>query len=393
MRAVTVKERGMFNMKTLKAAALACLCAALGACSLTVEDEPEVTLYAGRPLEAGFADGAALEAARFSSPYALVLDSSGVLYVGDAGNHRIRKITPQGEVTTLAGSGTNGFADGTGTAAAFSEVRGLALYGDFLYAADHHNHRVRKIKISTGEVTTLAGSGEAGFADGAGAAAAFNYPQGIAADGAGNVYVADIYNSRIRKISPDGTVTTLAGKVKGFAEGSGQSASFSEPAGVAADSAGTVYVADTWNHCIRAVTPEGEVSVYGSYRGSWGYLDGESANAKVGTPGTLAIGRFGNLYFTDGSIPVIRKLSVGYTVSAPVLPGDPYGQAMPDKTVGRIISTLAGARAWNGERGYREGSGSYARFNDPKGLAVDERRGYVYVADTGSHVIRRIKLR
>ena len=184
------------------------------------------------------------------------MDHQGNLFVADRQNHRIRKITPAGRVTTLAGSGEAAFADGQGTEASFNEPFGLDVdQQGHVYVAEFRNHRIRKI-APDGRVTTLAGSGKATFADGQGAAAAFNEPSGVAVDLRGHVYVADGGNHRIRMITPQGHVTTLAGSGKAtFADGQGANASFNEPAGLAVDPQGHVYVADLFNHRIRKISP------------------------------------------------------------------------------------------------------------------------------------------
>ncbi|HEY9102819.1 MAG TPA: NHL repeat-containing protein, partial [Chitinimonas sp.] len=219
----------------------------------------QLSLTAGDGVR-GEQDGAAL-AARFSDPYGIAIAQDGTRFVADAGdNNRIRKITPDGTVSTLAG-GKEGYADGTGQAAAFHTPSGLALdTAGNLYVADTGNHRIRKV-TPAGVVSTLAGDGTPGTRDGAAAQAQFNGPVGVAVDKAGRVYVADTYNDRIRLISPDGQVRTLAGGgLPGYADGVGVQARFDTPAALALDDQGNVWVADTRNNAIRKLAPDGTVS-------------------------------------------------------------------------------------------------------------------------------------
>jgi len=164
--------------------------------------------------------------------------------------------SPDGDVTTLAGTGRWGSDNGTGTTASFTYPFGVAVdAGGNVYVGDYGNHLIRKISPAA-EVTTLAGSGEIGSANGIGSAASFNYPAGLALDAIGNLYVPDYDNHLIRKVSPSGAVTTLAGTgVWGRDNGSGTAASFHYPTGVAVDADGLVYVADSFNHMIRKMTP------------------------------------------------------------------------------------------------------------------------------------------
>ena len=190
----------------------------------------------------GYTDGTGTSA-QFNYPSGVAVDGAGNVYVADCHNHRIRKITASGVVSTLAGSGTSGYADGTGTSAQFDYPTGVAVDGaGNVYVADSDNHRIRKITAS-GVVSTLAGS-TYGYTDGTGTSAKFYYPRGVAVDGAGNVYVADRVNHRIRKITASGVVSTLAGSAQGYTDGTGTSAKFYYPFGVAVDGAGNVYVAD-----------------------------------------------------------------------------------------------------------------------------------------------------
>lgn len=204
---------------------------------------------------AGFADGTG-RASMFNHPMGLAFDGDGNLFVADSKNHRIRKMTPGTVVSTVAGSGTAGGADGTGTAAQFNEPSGMALdAAGNLYIAEAKGYRVRKMNLVTGVVSTLAGSGTAGFADGRGTSVRFGTLGGVAVDAEGYVYVADYGNHRIRRISPTGSVVTLAGDgTAGFADGVRTNSRFNGPWGIALDAAGSIYVADSENRRIRKLT-------------------------------------------------------------------------------------------------------------------------------------------
>jgi sugar lactone lactonase YvrE len=242
------------------------------------------------------------------------VDSVGNVYVADYGNNRIRRITPGGVVTTLAGSlsNTSGSTDGTGTNASFNIPTGVAVdSAGNVYVADFGNHRIRKI-TPTGVVSTLAGSSQ-GSTDGTGTNASFNYPHGVAVDSVGNVYVADQVNNRIRRITPEGVVTTLAGSLSntsGSTDGTGTNASFSAPRGVAVDSVGNVYVADIGNHRIRRITSTGVVTTLaGSLSNSNGSIDGTGTNSQFSNPTGVAVDSAGNVYVADQSNQRIRKIT------------------------------------------------------------------------------------
>ncbi len=197
----------------------------------------------------------------FADPFGVVVAKDGTVYVSDAGdNNHIRKISPEGVVTTFAG-GSEGFADGAGPQASFNTPSALAIDADGnLYVADTGNNRIRKI-TPEGVVTTVAGDGTAGYADGPAAQARFNGPIGVAVDTSGNLYVADTYNDRVRKVSSDGQVTTVAGAGQpGYADGSAATAMFDTPCGVVVASDGSVIVADTGNRQLRKITADGNVS-------------------------------------------------------------------------------------------------------------------------------------
>ena len=367
----------------------------------------EVSTFAGNG-ERGFADGVG-SAAQFALPSGIAIDKAGNLYVTDYGNNRIRKVTPAGEVSTLVGSDTaknvgsiedgvrfywpygitidkadnlyvtvperilkvtlkgevsaiaggseRGFADGVGSAAQFGELSQSIVMdaAGNLYVADRTNHRIRKIS-PTGEVSTLAGDGKKGFADGQGSAARFAWPSVITMDAAGNLYVTDAENSRTRKITPAGMVSTTA-----------DSAQFYEPDGIAIDKAGNLYVADSGNHRIRKVSPAGEVSTFAG-KGDEGFADGAGSAAQFSSPSGIVIDAVGNLYVADSGNHRIRKVS-------------PAGE----------VSTYAG----KGEAGFSDGTGSAAQFGSLSGIAIDT-AGNLYVADSlyshpgRSHRIRKV---
>jgi sugar lactone lactonase YvrE len=326
-----------------------------------------VTTLAGTAGRKGSADGTGA-AAQFYFPHSIVVDASGTAYVADMDSHTIRKITPQGTVTTLAGlAGQKGNADGTGAAARFQSPAGIALgAGGVLYVADAGRHLIRKIS-SAGVVTTLAGSaGRKGATDGTGATALFNSPHALAVDAAGTLYVADTYNHTIRSITPAGVVTTLAGQAghKGQADGAGLAASFFHPAGLAVDAQGTLYVADNGSHTIRKITPAGVVSTLAGQPGHHGSADGVGASAQFDVPGSIAVDSHGMLYVTDYFNSTVRLIT-------------PQGQ----------VSTFAGVvKGWRSVDGPR----AQACFNFPFGVAVGP-NGWVYVADSGSRIIRVIR--
>jgi sugar lactone lactonase YvrE len=272
-----------------------------------------VTTLAGAAGAADSADGTGL-GARFSSPHGLATDGAGNLFVADTGNSTIRQIAvATRRVTTLAGSpGVSDSTDGTGAAALFSSPEGVASDGaGNLFVADTDNGTIRRIVIATGAATTLAGSpGDFDAADGVGLEARFDHPQGVASDGAGNLFVADSFNSTIRKIAAaTGAVTTLAGSAKlpGRTDGTGSAARFSFPARLAADGAGSLFVADSYNAAIRKidVTTGGVTTLVGA-PGRAAVVLGPLP-AGLNTPSDVAVGPGGALLVTDeDAILVVR---------------------------------------------------------------------------------------
>jgi hypothetical protein len=325
-----------------------------------------VTTIAGTPGIGGSTNGTGA-AASFFYPGGIASTVGGVVYVADTGNHSIRAIASPGVVSTLAGSaGQKGDADGTGSQATFEYPYGGSVDGSgHLFVADSGNNTVREV-TSGGGATTVAGAGGiAGSSDGAGSAARFNNPSGTAVDGSGNVYVADTGNSTIRKIAPGGSVTTFAGSAgaTGTSDGVGSAARFNSPAGVAVDTAGNVYVADTNNDTIRKISAGGSVTTLAGVGGQTGSGDGAGGSARFNSPHAVAVDGSGNVYVADFFNDTIREISPSGTVS-----------------------TIAGSA---GQTGFRDGVGVVARFNQPYGLAVDG-SGNVYVADTYNRAIRMI---
>jgi acid phosphatase type 7 len=270
------------------------------------------TNLAGSPGSSGSADGTG-RAAGFYSPMAVAGDSAGNVYVADGYNYTIRKITPAGVVTTLAGSarqqGTN---DGSGSAARFYWPEGIAVDDSGnVYVADSNNNTVRKI-TPEGLVSTFAGTGgQTGTNDGVGSAARFNWPIGLALDRSGNLYVGDANNHTIRKITPAGVVTTLAGmpRTTGTNDGVGNAARFNEPFGTAVDGQGNVYVADYYNHAIRKITPAGAVTTLAGAAGVIGSNDGPGLLARFNSPTGVAVDSLGTVYVVDSLNYTMRKIT------------------------------------------------------------------------------------
>lgn len=297
----------------------------------------------------GFRDGGPSRA-QFSDPWGVAIAADGTIFVADAGvAHAIRRVSPAGFVSTLAGGG-RGFVDGHRAAARFDTPSGLALAPDgTLYLADTANNAIRRI-TSAGDVSTLAGDSVAGYRDGPAGQARFNGPLGVAVDAAGRVIVADTYNDRIRAILPDGTVVTLAGAGEpGMIDGPAETARFDTPSGVAVAKDGRIYVADTGNHVLRIIEPDGRVTTAAA----------SLANA-LGRPVGIAIAPEGDLYVSD--------------FGGRILEIDPEG----------TVRTLAGSAP-----GFQDGDGVEARFRQPAGIAAAA-RGRTIVADAGNALVRLV---
>jgi uncharacterized protein (TIGR03437 family) len=322
-------------------------------------------------------DGGAATSAQLNTPLGVAVSNaipnllfSANLYIADTGNNVVRSVAG-GVISNFAGNGAAG-SSGDGNAASGAQLngpQGLAVdSAGNLYIADTQNHRVRK--VANGIISTVAGSGTAGFGGDGGAAtsAQLNAPFGVAVDAAGNLYIAEFSNNRVRKVATDGNISTLAGNgVSGFSGDSGQatSAQLNGPQGVAVDSAGNVYIADTANNRVRKVAPDGFITtVAGNGAAGVSGDGGLAVNALVGNPVAVAVDSVGNVYIADGSARV-RKLFLS-----------------------GIITTIAGA----GTRGYSGDGGSApnARLNGPSAVAVDG-AGSVWVADTRNNAVRLLQ--
>lgn len=341
------------------------------------------TLLAGDGSSAGNSNGTGT-AARFNAPVGVAVDAAGNVYVADAANHLIRKITPAGEVTTAGGqAGQPGYVDGAKDTAKFDFPSGVVVDGgNNVYVVDYANHVIRRI-APDGTVSTLAGAaGQAGAADGVGGSARFRYPRDIALDGSGNLYVADTGNSSIRRISPGGLVVTLAGGVAGAADGTGSAARFENPVGLAVDAGGNVFVADSGNSTLRKVTPGGVVTTIGGSPGVIGSIDGVGGAARFNHPTDIAVNAAGTLYIVDNRNHSIRKGT---------LPGSPDEGGNGGGNDGGNGGNNGGGNNGGNNGGGSNGDGTIGTgvLLQPVGMAADA-FGNLYVADTANHVIRKI---
>jgi len=339
--------------------------AVLGICLLpfSLFAQDSVTTLTGQPLASGASNGP-VTAALFNDPAALVTDAAGNLFVADTRNHVIRKISTNGIVSTFAGqAGSSGSSDGS-SAARFDTPTGIALApnGD-LYICDTGNHTIRRV-TPVGAVTTFAGmAGQSGFTDGAGTAARFNSPLGLAVATDRTIFVADSGNHLVRAIAPDRTVRTLAGRAEtwGTEDGTGGNARFNGPLGVAISSDSDIFVSDSNNHAIRRITRTGIVTTWAGVPGVDGWTDSDRLTATFSKPAELAFDKHGNLFVADSFNHLIRKISRDGKVST--------------------VTGVAGAD------GSVDGSNRQARLFNPYGLAILP-DGSLIVSDTYNELIR-----
>jgi sugar lactone lactonase YvrE len=382
----------------------------------------QVTTLAGLPEEAGSEDGP-LATATFGRPSGVAVDAAGAIYVSDADNCTLRRISPQGQVATVAGAASErGQSDGPGAAARFSEPLGLAAdAGGNLFVADSGNASIRRLDRA-GLVTTVAGSGfRQGFGDGRGAAATFGLITAAAVDGQGNTYLADQSFAVIRKVTPAGVVSTVAGRVgePGSADGPAAQAQFTFVSAMAVAADGTLYLADAAGPSIRKLSADGMVSTLaGSVDGDYlsGLVDGQGAAAQFMNPSGLALDAAGNLYVAD--LTAVRRVTpaglvttIAGTADAGHLDGtgaaarfqglaglacdaqgtlylsEGLGNCIRRVTAGGVATTLAGDP--DQDAGFADGTGVEARFKLPAGLAVDA-QGSLYVADYGNGLVRKV---
>ncbi len=336
-----------------------------------------ITTIAGNGIQGYGGDNSPATLASLSDPTGVSLDTVGNIYIADSGNNRIRKVNASnGVITTVAGSGIQGYSgdNSPATLASLSDPTGVSLdtLGN-IYIADSGNNRIRKVKASNGLITTVAGNGSYGFSGDNGPATSarlFN-PHGVSVDSAGNIYIADSGNNRIRKVNVSvGMIVTMAGNgIYGFSgdNGPATSASLSNPHGVSVDSAGNIYIADSENQCIRMVNSLNGIITTAAGNGSAAFSgdNGLATSASFNYPIGVSVDTAGNIYIADEDNNRIRKVS----------------------TATGMITTVAGNRIYG--FGGDSGPATSASIYNPSGVAVDS-AGNIYIADEGNNRIRKV---
>ncbi|MFF5480003.1 RICIN domain-containing protein [Streptomyces sp. NPDC012935] len=336
------------------------------------ESASPISTVAGTGVGGFKGDNEPAVSAQLSGPYGVAVDGAGTLYFSDYNNHRVRKITTDGKICTVAGTGSAGYRgdDGPAVSAQLNCPREVAVDSTgTLYVVDAGNHRVRKVAVD-GTISTVAGMGTAGFGgDGGPATAArLNLPMGVAVDSAGSLYIAEYHNNRVRKVAADGTISTVAGMGTAGFKGDGGpavSAQLNRPHGVAVDGAGDLYIADHSNHRVRKVASDGTIStVAGTGAAGFGGDGGPATAARLNIPVGMVVDSAGDLYIADHSNHRVRKVA-------------------SDGTISTVAGT--GAAGFGGDGG----PAASAQLRNPFGLAVDC-VDTLYIADHANHRVRKI---
>ena len=306
-----------------------------------------ITTVAGTGTAGYSGDGGPATSAQLYDPYSVAVDGSGNLFIADEFNYRVRKVSPSGTITTVAGTGVYGYSGdgGPATSAQIYFPHGIVLDGSGnLYFSDSYNHRIRKVS-SSGIITTVAGTGTAGYSGDGGPAtsAQLNTPHGVALDGSGNLYIGDYSNNRVRKVSPSGIITSVAGTGAAGYSGDGGPATSAQlyyPDGVFMDGSGNIYIADESNHRVRKVSPSGIIATVAG-NGTRGYSGdgGPPTNASFTFPSAVVLDGSGNLYIADSENHRIRLVQTAGAAALSVTTTSP----LPQGTVGVAYSQTLGA--------------------------------------------------
>ncbi len=329
-----------------------------------------ISAVGGRGFRGGRGDGGLAVDADLNSPFDVAVGGAGNIYVADNGNHRIRKVTPGGTISTVVGTGTQGFGGdgGRASSAAPNFPRHLGLNGDGnLYIADGANHRIRKVAVD-GTISTVAGTGVPGFSGDGGRAteAQLAFAQDVAVDSNGTIYVADTTNSRIRTVTSEGVISTAVGMSHLSGDGAlATDAVLFFPWDVATDNAGNLYVADTNNHAVRCITPDGVINtVAGTGDAGFGADGGLAIETALAFPRGVAVDGSGSIYIADTGTNRVRKVS-------------------PEGVISKVAGT--GKLGFSGDGGLA----TDADLDSPVDLAVDG-SGSIYIGDIDNNQIRKV---
>ena len=377
-----------------------------------VDTNGVISIFAGEGYRGFYGDTKQANVAGFTGPQDMWINSDGTVLVADTGNAAIRKVATDGTISTISGVGSPGaVASGDDVATKLAMISPFGVTADGsgnIFIAELGTDRIRKID-SAGKITTAIGDGNPGFAEGAPAKVEMNQPTGVAVDSSGNIYFADSLNNRIRKLA-GGNVTTIAGNGIVSYSGDGFAATVAQlntPTGVAADAAGNLYIADSANHVVRRVDSKGVISTFAGNGSVGSGGDGNAAaGAQLNGPAGVAVDGSGNVFIADTGNNKIRKVNSSGTIStfssaqlsapwglAADSSGNLYVAEFGGNRVRRIsadggtVTTVAG----NGNAGYSGDAGSpaSAMLNGPKGVALDS-VGNIYIADSGNNRVRKV---